>query len=262
MAAAAAYFSGMPAASPPLAEIAALIGSPARANILTALLDGRSLTAKELAHAAGVSPQTASGHLARLTEAKLLTIARQGRHSYFRLASPLVGRMLESIMAVAADGPPRYQPRWRGGDMLRTARTCYDHLAGRLGVALADTLVQREHVVLAEDGGVVTPAGEDFLSRFGIELSNLGRGRRAFCRPCLDWSERRPHLAGSLGAAIACRCFELGWIARQRDTRAVHVPLQGRTGFKTTFNIELREESEGASPPRPPPKAMPLETIT
>src|SRR5215831_4114806 len=145
---------------PSLAEIAALVGNPARANMLTALLDGRALTAKELALAGGVAPQTASGHLARLTEGRLLTLARQGRHAYYRLASPLIGRMLEGIMAVAVEGPPRYQPKWRGDEALRTARTCYDHLAGRLGVALTDALTAREHVQLTDDGGVVTQAGE------------------------------------------------------------------------------------------------------
>jgi hypothetical protein len=124
--------------------------------VLVALLDGRALTATELAYAAGVAPQTASGHLAKLTEGPLLALTKQGRHSYFRLASPLVGEMLESIMAVAADGPPHYQPRWRGGNALRNARSCYDHLAGRLGVALADALVAQDRVMLSDDGGVVT----------------------------------------------------------------------------------------------------------
>src|SRR5947208_15602005 len=167
-------FHAMEPIQPSLAEVAALVGNPARANMLTALLDGRALTATELAYAAGVAPQTASGHLAKLTEGRLLALTRQGRHSYYRLASPLIGRMLESIMAVAADGPPRYQPRWRGGDALRNARTWYDHLAGRLGVGLPDALVEHEVVELSEDGGIVTVAGEGFLSGFGIELRESG----------------------------------------------------------------------------------------
>jgi DNA-binding transcriptional ArsR family regulator len=224
---------------PSLAEIAALVGNPARANMLTALLDGRALTATELAFAGGVAPQTASGHLAKMAEGRLLTLAKQGRHAYYRLASPMIGRMLESIMAVAADGPPRYQPRWRGGDALRNARTCYDHLAGRLGVGLADALVEREHVALSEDGGIVTTAGEEFLRSFGIELHGAGGSRRAFCRPCLDWSERRTHLAGALGAALTARCFELDWISRIRDSRAVLVTAKGKHGFSETFGIDL-----------------------
>lgn len=233
------HLLGMHAIQPSLAEVAALVGNPARANMLTALLDGRALTATELAYAGGVAPQTASEHLAKLKEGRLLALAKQGRHSYYRLASPLIGRMLESIMAVAADGPARYQPRWHGGELLRNARTCYDHLAGRLGVGLADALVEREHLALSEDGGVVTLPGEEFLRAFGIELCKAGKSHRAFCRPCLDWSERRTHLAGALGAALAARCFELGWISRQRDTRAVLITPTGRNGFSETFGIEL-----------------------
>jgi DNA-binding transcriptional ArsR family regulator len=224
---------------PSLAEVAALVGSPARANVLLALLDGRALTATELAYAAGVAPQTASGHLAKLTEGRLLALTKQGRHSYYRLASPLIGRMLESIMAVAAEGPPRYQPRWRGGEALRTARTCYDHLAGRLGVALADALTERDYVALSEDGGIVTPAGERFFLGLGIDLRERSPSRRSFCRPCLDWSERRAHLAGAVGAALAARCFDLDWIARIRDTRAVFVTPEGQRGFAETFGIAL-----------------------
>ena len=234
------YVPHMLGSQPSISEVAALVGNPARANMLTALLDGRALTASELAYAAGVSPQTTSGHLAQLAEARLLTLTRQGRHSYYRLASPLVGRMLEGLMAVAVDGPPRYRPRWRGDDQLRQARTCYDHLAGRLGVALADALVARNHVVLTEDGGMATAAGEEFLLAFCPDIRHPGNGRRTFCRPCLDWSERRPHLAGAIGAALAARCFELGWIARIRDTRALAISPAGERGFAETFGITLQ----------------------
>jgi DNA-binding transcriptional ArsR family regulator len=218
-----------------IASVAALLGDPARANILVALIDGRALTAKELAFAAHVSPQTTSGHLAQLTEAGLLTGAKQGRHRYFRLASPLVGQMLESVMAVAAPEPARLTT-WRGGEALRTARTCYDHLAGRLGVALADALAASGCLTLSGDGGEVTAAGHHFLHEFGAEPA---AGRRVFCRLCLDWSERRPHLAGRLGAALAARCFALGWIERQRDSRAVTITAAGRAGFAQRFGIRL-----------------------
>ena len=215
------------------AATAALLGDPARANILTALMDGRALTAKELAYAAHVSPQTTSGHLGKLTDAGLLALQKQGRHHYYRLASPLVGQMLESIMAVA--GPaPRQHTTWRGGEALRAARTCYDHLAGRLGVALADAMQEHGHVALTVDGGEVTDAGHAFLCNFGARPTD---GKRVFCRPCLDWSERRPHIAGRLGAALAGRCFELGWIERQRDTRALAVTPAGLAGFAERFGI-------------------------
>ncbi len=224
---------------PAVAEIAALVGNPARANILMALMDGRALTASELAYVAGVSPQTTSEHLAQLREANLLSLTKQGRHSYFRLGSPKIARMIESIMVVAADGPQRYRPRWNGDDELRTARTCYDHIAGRLGVALTDALTHRKHIVLTEDGGVVTRTGAKHLVDFGIKLDEVKHGRRTFCRPCLDWSERRPHLAGALGAAFADRCFELGWIARIRDSRALKISAKGERGFAEAFGISL-----------------------
>ena len=229
----------MNGAQPSIAEVAALVGNPARANILSILLDGRALTATELAYIGGVSPQTASGHLGKLTEGGLLAVHKQGRHCYFRLASPLIGRMLEGIMAVAAQGPPRYRPRWRGDEALRTARTCYDHLAGRLGVAMAEALTERGHVVLGEDGGVVTASGEAFLADFGIDLGQLGHGKRAFCRPCLDWSERRPHIAGAVGAALCQSCFAQGWLRRIDGTRAVAVTPAGQGIFAQAFDIHL-----------------------
>lgn len=222
-----------------IAATASLLGDPARANMLAALMDGRALTAKELAYAAHVSPQTTSGHLGKLTEAGLLTLRKQGRHRYYQLASPLIGHMLEGIMAVAGEldtATPEHRSTWRGGEALRMARSCYDHLAGRLGVGLADSLCERGHVALTADGGEVTDTGHRFLRDFGAEPEP---GRRVFCRPCLDWSERRPHIAGRLGAALACRCFELGWIARQRDSRAVAITEAGRAGFAERFGIAL-----------------------
>jgi DNA-binding transcriptional ArsR family regulator len=222
-----------------LATVAALLGDPARANILAVLQDGRAQTATELAYAAGVSPQTTSGHLAKLTDARLLSLQKQGRHRYYRLASPLVGRMLEAVMAVAAVGPPRHRPESKLDEALRSGRTCYDHLAGRLGVALADALVAQRCIVLAEDGGEVTRKGSKVLTEFGIDLAAAGQRRRTFCRPCLDWSERRPHIAGSIGAALASRSFELGWLARLRDSRAVSLTPRGRSGFKETFGLTL-----------------------
>ncbi len=226
---------------PSIAEVAALVGNPARANVLMALLDGRALTVGELAYVARVAPQTTSGHLAKLAQARLLTMTKQGRHVYYRLATPLIGPMLEAIMAVAADGPPRYRPRWRGGDELRLARTCYDHLACRLGVYLADALTTQDHVTLSEDGGIVTPRGERFFLDLGIDVREISHGHRVFCRPCLDWSERRPHLAGAIGAALAARCFELGWIKRLRDTRAVTITALGQRGLTETFGISLSD---------------------
>jgi DNA-binding transcriptional ArsR family regulator len=224
---------------PRLAEIAALVGDPARANILTALLDGRALTASELAYFAGVSPQTTSGHLAKLTQSRMLALQKQGRHRYYRLATPQVGRMIESIMEVAVAAPARYRPLSKVDTALRAARTCYDHFAGRLGVGLADALCRRGHIVLADEGGEVTEAGMAFLSRFGLDLEEARRRRRAYCRPCLDWTERRPHLGGAVGAALATRCFALHWVERQRDSRALAVTAAGRRGLAEIFDVTL-----------------------
>jgi DNA-binding transcriptional ArsR family regulator len=222
-----------------MAGIAALVGDPARATMLGSLMDGRALTATELALDAGVTPQTASGHLSKLVDAHLLTVLKQGRHRYHRLASPLVGRMLEGIMAVAAiEAPPRHRPRSARDDAMCFARTCYDHLAGRLGVALADALVERGVVQLDDDGGEVTAEGRDFLDGFGIEKTERGR-RGPFCRPCLDWSERRWHLGGRLGVDLTRRCFDLGWIERRRDSRAVTVTAKGREGLAQRFGVAL-----------------------
>lgn len=224
-----------------VAAVAALVGDPARAAMMSALLGGQPLTASELAWHAGVSASTASEHLAKLAEGGLVAPERQGRHRYFRLASPLVAQMLESIMAVATiQGPPRHRPRLRIDDAMATARTCYDHLAGRLGVGLADALSARRCIEWSTDGGVVTRAGERFLAGFGVDLAQARERRRAFCRPCLDWSERRPHIAGALGAEIAGRCFALGWIRRMKDTRALVVTADGAAGLRETFGIALR----------------------
>jgi DNA-binding transcriptional ArsR family regulator len=227
-----------------MAMVGALIGDPARANILAALMDGRALTATELAYIAGVAPQTASGHLAKLADANLLALEKQGRHRYYRVASPLVGRMLEGIMAVAAvQVPPRLRTVSRIDEHMCTARTCYDHIAGRLGVGMADALVERGLIVLAEDGGEVTEPGAAFFSSFGVDLAIRRKSHRAFCRPCLDWSERRSHIAGVIGAALCKRCLDLGWIERRRDTRALVITSNGRRGFAETFGVQLPRQS-------------------
>ena len=198
-----------------MVEVAALVGDTARATMLAALMGGQALTASELAGLAHVSKSTASGHLGKLTRARLLSVTQKRRNRYYRIASPLVARMLESIKAVAAiETPARYQPRSAQDDALRFARTCYDHLAGRLGVAIADALVAKRYVVLSEEGGEVTKAGARFLTGFGVELNSKTAGRRIFCRACLDWSERRYHVAGFVGAEIWRRCLERGWLTQ------------------------------------------------
>ena len=223
-----------------LAQAGALIGDPARANILLALMDGRALTASELAWHAGVSAQTTSGHLGKLVDARLVAVVRQGRYRYHRLASAEVARAVEALSALEASGPARHRPTGPRDEALRQARTCYDHLAGRLAVALADSLRERGHLVIAdaeECAAAVTEEGVRFLARdFGVDLGPAGK--RPLCRTCLDWSERRPHLAGRLGAALCRRSLELGWIERNRDSRAVAITPAGREGFRAAFAIE------------------------
>jgi DNA-binding transcriptional ArsR family regulator len=224
-----------------LVEVAALVGEAARATMLAALMDGRSLTAKELAYYANVSRSTASGHLGRLVAARLLTVIRERRFSYYRIASPLVASMLESIKVVAAiELPPRRQPAAANDSALRFARSCYDHLAGYVGVAVTDALVAMRHIVLTDGCGEVTPSGARFLSAFGADVTPSTR--RIFCQPCLDWSERRYHLKGLVGARILDRLLRLEWLKRVAGSRALQLTSSGRAGLSEVFQIEISKE--------------------
>jgi len=211
--------------------------------MLSALLDGRALTATELAYAARVTPQTASTHLAKLAEAGLVAPIRDGRYRYFRLASPTVAQMLDGIMAVALENRPRYRPLSRQARELSAARICYDHLAGRLSVDLTDFFNAHEYIVLSEEAAEITPAGTRFLTEFGVDLSAQSSTRRHFCRLCLDWTERRPHIAGAVGAALTKRYFDLGWTKRMKHGGAVIVTESGKHGFRDTFSIGMPEET-------------------
>ena len=223
---------------PMIAEIAALVGDPARATMVSALLDGRALTASELAAAARITPQTASTHLAKLTGAGVLSVLRHGRHRHFRLASPAVADMIDGIVAVALEKRPRYRPLSREARALGAARICYDHLAGRLSVELTDAFVARGYVVLDGDAAQITAAGTRFFTDFGIELPKGRSPRRHVSRLCLDWTERRPHIAGAVGAEMTRRYFDLGWMERMKRSHAVIVTPSGRRGLKKTFGID------------------------
>ncbi len=230
------------------AKTASLVGDPTRASMLTALMGGRALTAKELADAAGVTAPTASEHLAQLTQSGLLAMERQGRHRYHRLTSPAVAHMLESIMSVAAAGGPdagltRVTVTGPRDAALRRARTCYDHLAGELAVAMADRLTERGQLEMSSDGGALSEDGMGFLRGLGVDVDTaLARENRRgcgriFCRPCLDWSERRPHIAGALGAALCTACFARGWVRRLDGTRAIAVTPMGKTVLGGAFDL-------------------------
>lgn len=218
-------------AGPSIAPIAALAGDPARANMLAALMSGKALTASELAAEAGVTVQTASSHLSKLEGGGLVTALRQGRHRYFRLSDSEVAAMLEKMMDVAARaGHLRTRPG-PGDPALRKARVCYDHLAGEMGVALFDAL-KASHRLADRDGTLrLTRDGERFLQNFAIDVESLAQARRPLCRSCLDWSMRRHHLAGSIGAAILARIYVLGWAVPERQGRAVLFSRNGEANF-------------------------------
>lgn len=224
-----------------MAEIGLLIGEPARAAMLDALMDGRALTAGELAGVAGITPQTASGHLARLAEANLLAVERQGRHRYHRLASTEVAELIESVTRIAALTLPSSVRRPVTGPrdaQMRLARTCYDHLAGGLGVAVTDALVARDVIAFDDGAGIVTPDGMDRLAALGITVDGPPkRSARPLCRPCLDWSERRPHLAGRLGAAVCSHFIDQHWVTRVNGSRALRITPKGQQALRERFGI-------------------------
>ena len=220
---------------PDIAQLGALIGDPARANMLTALMAGGALTASELAAEAGVTVQTASSHLKKLETADMLIQRKQGRHRYFALADDDVGALLETMMGLAAR---RGLTRTRTGPKdpaLRKARVCYNHLAGELGVQLYDGLLAS--ALLAETDGepVLTPIGRERMIRFGIDINGLETQRRPLCRSCLDWSARRTHLAGSLGQSLLSRLESLGWARREPASRVVHFTARGETELLAMF---------------------------
>jgi len=217
---------------PTFAPLAALAGDPARANMLAALMSGVSLTAGELAVEAGVTLSTASAHLSKLKRGGLLVVEAQGRHRYFRLADGGVAEMLERMLEVAAQaGHTRSRPG-PTDPQLRKARVCYDHLAGEMGVTLLDNLLRRR-LILAEGKTLrLMPNGARFARDFGIDVAALAAARRPVCRACLDWSERRPHLAGSLGAALLARMLALKWARRQAGGRSLLFTKDGERQFQ------------------------------
>jgi len=223
--------------TPDIATIAGLIGDRARATILMCLMAGRSLTATELARAARVTKQTASSHLSKLVDARLVAVERVGRHRYFRLADHGVGTVIEDLVGLAHrlgaiqvdSGPP--------DPALRKARVCYDHLAGELGVLVFDSLRQQGCLRPDEKRLTLTEQGERFCDAMGIDVAALERRRRPLCLACLDWSVRRHHLAGALGAAFLSRFFALGWARRQKGTRVVSFSALGERSLRARFRV-------------------------
>lgn len=224
-----------------VARIAALVGEPARAGMLIALMDGRALTANELAGAAHVAPATASRHLALMVQAGLLRVSAQGRHRYHSLASAEVARVLEGIMQLAVAQPPPLVPATGPREPgMRLARTCYDHLAGRIAVAIADRLVEERAVVIEDDTAIVTDRAAAPLQALGVRIETLqaAPGTRPACRPCLDWGERRMHLAGRLGALLCTHCMAQGWLLEQPKSRALVLTPHGAAAFRDWLGLQ------------------------
>lgn len=228
-----------------ITRVASMIGEPARTAMLVELMDGRSLTASELARAAGITAPTASSHLAQLVDANLLLVTPTGRHRYFRLASHEVARMLETIIQVASQGNARTRARIVVGPRdvaLRKARICYDHLAGRLGVAIAQRLVADNGLILDEENGYLTDAGRRALVKLGIGLPDSSKSEHgttaASCRPCMDWSERRFHLAGRLAAHICNHCLDQRWLQRRPESRVLDITPIGQAALQPWLGMD------------------------
>lgn len=222
-----------------IAAVAELIADPSRATMLDALLVKQALPAGELAYLAGISPQTASSHLAKLVAGGLLVLTTQGRHRYYALASAEVAQALEILATIAPSAPIRTLREAIIGEHLRFARTCYDHLAGKLGVELTQALIAAQ--LLTEEGQDyrVTKEGARFLTSFGLDLEKIQRQRRCFARQCLDWSERRYHLAGGLGTGLLEQLFQQGWVQRIAVSRAVQVTERGHEGLQRAFGLHV-----------------------
>ncbi|EFI67645.1 hypothetical protein BFZC1_15820 [Lysinibacillus fusiformis ZC1] len=225
--------------NPNMAEIAALLGETSRATILASMMDGRFHTASELAYMAAIKPQTASFHLAKLVEGKLIKVEKQGRHRYFQLAGEDIAHFLESFLAISPPPEVRSLKQSSQIKLLQDARTCYDHLAGKLGVQLTESMLKAGYLTLEGKQFVLTDEGTLFFTTFGIDLTALKRKRRSFSHACLDWSERRYHLAGALGSELLNQFFNLDWLIRVPSIRAIQVTEKGKIGFKEVFHLDL-----------------------
>jgi DNA-binding transcriptional ArsR family regulator len=227
-----------------VAAAAALLAEPTRAALVLALMDHRTLPASELAARAGIARSTASEHLARLVDGGFIAGVKSGRHRHYRLAGPAVAAAVEALAVVAPRRPVRTLREATLSELLREARTCYDHLAGRLGLALARGLERQDVLVRRRDTYALGPRAKARLASLDIDLDELARRRRQLVRGCLDWSERELHVAGALGAAITSRLFELGWIERRPANRSVAVTDEGRDLLRTRLGVDLGERTQ------------------
>ena len=224
---------------PDLATIAALISEPSRASILSALMGGEALPASELAYRSQITPQTASSHLAKLVDGNLIEVAKIGRHRYYSLKNEDVAKIIESLQVIAPEQKSIVKANPKVPQKLRYVRTCYDHLAGKLGVSVTQSLLEDGYLSEAEDAYLLTTNGEKLMETWQIDIAELQKKRRKFAYPCLDWSERRFHIAGSLGAAIKNVFFENEWVKHVPHSRALLVTKKGERILKENFNITL-----------------------
>ncbi|MBU5345922.1 ArsR/SmtB family transcription factor [Paenibacillus lautus] len=221
-----------------IAQVASLVSDASRAAILTVLLDGRYHPASELAYMANIKPQTASFHLSKMVAANLVTVEQQGRHRYYGIQNQEVAQIMETLLSITPPVEIRSLNQAAENEALRQARTCYDHLAGKLGIQLTNSLLSAGVLSEVEDQFTVTEKGEDFFKAFQVDLGRVKRRRRSFTHRCLDWSERRHHLAGALGHALLERLLELHWIQRVPSTRAIKVTPEGKKGLQEIFHID------------------------
>ncbi|WP_085520931.1 ArsR/SmtB family transcription factor [Tuberibacillus sp. Marseille-P3662] len=226
-------------ANPNVAEVVSLMGESSRAAILTNLMDGRFHTATELAYMAEIKPQTASFHLAKLVDGDFVIVEKHGRFRYYQLANREIANMLESFLSVSKPPKVRSLKQSSQAKALHSARTCYDHLAGSLGVGLTNAMVEEGYLKKEEKDFRVTPSGEQFFTEFGLDMTALRKKRRSFSRACLDWSERHHHLAGALGNGLAKRLFELEWITQVPSSRAIKITNKGQSGLKQEFHLSI-----------------------
>lgn len=222
-----------------VAIVASLVSETSRAAIITVLLDGRFHAASELAYIVGIKPQTASFHLAKMVDANVVAVEKQGRHRYYGIQNQEVAQVMESLLSIAPPIEVKSLKQASDDKALRLARTCYDHLAGSLGVQLTDTFIRIG--VLREENKqfTVTEKGKEFFTNFKIDLENIKKKRRSFSHKCLDWSERRHHLAGALGNALLEKLLELNWVQRLPKTRAIKITSEGKIGFKEVFSFDI-----------------------
>jgi DNA-binding transcriptional ArsR family regulator len=221
-----------------LAEIASIIAEPSRASILVALLDGRMHPASELAYMAKIKPQTASFHLAKLLSSSIILMEKQGRHRYFRL-NPGAAGLLETLMSIAPLTPVKSLKEFTQAKAIKQARTCYDHFAGEFGVALTDSMVKSGYLLEHEEDYQITQQGLQLFNDFGIDLAGLRMLRRSFAKKCIDWSERKFHLAGALGYGIVSRFQELNWVEPITGSRAIRITTAGKAGVSDWFNLRF-----------------------